>query len=107
MQVVMRQYQVEPAAVEAIAQRMRETITHQFSHILPGFVEYCLIDGGDGRLVALGIFADAGVAAAAGQLAAGYVRAHFAAVVADIPHATEGTVIVCVLGQGHHAEDAS
>ena len=66
-----RQYQVEPAAVEAIAQRMRETITHHFSQILPGFVEYCLIDGGNGRLVALGIFADAGVAAAAGQVAAG------------------------------------
>ncbi len=49
--------------------------------------------------MALGIFAAAGVAAAAGQLAAAFVRAHFAAVVADIPHATEGTVIVRVTGQ--------
>ena len=106
MHVVMRQYQVEPAAVEAIAQRLRETITQHFSQILPGFIEYCLIDGGDGRLVALGIFADEAVAAAAGQLAAGYVRAHFAAVVADIPHATEGTVMVRVVGQGHQAEGA-
>ena len=107
MHFVMRQYQVKSTAVETIGRQMQHAITHHFSQILPGFIEYCLIDGGDGRLVALGIFADEAVAAAAGQLAAGYVRAHFAAVVADIPHATEGTVIVRVLGQGHQAEDAS
>ncbi len=104
MHFVMRQYQVEPDAVEAIAQRMRDSMTHYFSQILPGFIEYCLIDAGNGCLIAFGIFEDQAVAAASGQVAAGYVRDHLSAFVSHIPEATEGEVIVRVTGHARQPE---
>ena len=107
MHFVMRQYQVDPAAVAAIAPRIRETMTHYFSQVLPGFVEYCLIDAGNGCLIALGIFEDQAVAEAAAQVAAGYVRDHLAAVVPDIPQAKEGTVLVRLMGHTPQPETSS
>lgn len=106
MHFVMRQYQVDPAAVETIAQRMRQTITHHFSQILPGFVEYCLIDVGNGRLLALAIFEDQAVAEASAHVAARYVSEHLSKFVVDIPQPTEGTVIVRVTGQAQPPESA-
>ncbi len=106
MHFVMRHYQVDPAAVETIAQRMRETITRHFSQILPGFIDYCLIDVGNGRLLAFGIFEDQAIAEASSQVAARFVREHLSAFVTDISQPTEGTVIVRVTGQAQPPESA-
>ena len=106
MHFVMRQYQVEPSAVDVIAARMRQSITHHFSQVLPGFIEYCLIDVGNGRLLALAIFEDQAVAEGSADVAAGYVRDHLSAFVAEIPEPTEGTVVVRVTGEAQQPESA-
>ena len=99
MHFVMRQYQVDPSAAEIIGEQMRETITHHFRHILPGFIEYCLVDCGNGSLLAFGIFEEQSLATGSAQVAAGYVRDHFAAFVDNIPQPTKGRVVVRVTGQ--------
>jgi len=102
---VMRQYQVDPSAVETIGEQMRERITHYFSQVLPGFVEYCLVDCGNGSLLAFGIFEEQALATGSAQVAAGYVRDHFAAFVDTIPQPTTGRVVVRVTGQAQDPEN--
>jgi hypothetical protein len=100
----MRQYQVDPSAAEIIGEQMRETITHHFRHILPGFIEYCLVDCGNGSLLAFGIFEEQALATGSAHVAAGYVRDHFAAFVDNIPQPTKGRVVVRVTGQAQDSE---
>jgi hypothetical protein len=100
----MRQYEVDPSAAEIIGEQMRETITHHFRHILPGFVEYCLVDCGNGSLLAFGIFEEQALATGSAHVAAGYVRDHFAAFVDNIPQPTKGRVVVRVTGQAQDSE---
>ena len=104
MHFVMRQYQVDPSAAEIIGEQMRETITHHFRHILPGFIEYCLVDCGNGSLLAFGIFDEQALATGSAHVAAGYVRDHFAAFVDNIPQPTKGRVVVRVTGQAQDSE---
>ena len=104
MHFVMRQYEVDPSAAEIIGEQMRETITHHFRHILPGFVEYCLVDCGNGSLLAFGIFEEQALATGSAHVAAGYVRDHFAAFVDNIPQPTKGRVVVRVTGQAQDSE---
>ncbi len=100
MHVVIRQYQLEPDAIEAITPQIRENVTHHYSKILPGFIEYCLIDAGHGHLIALSIFEDKAVAEASTYVAAGYIRDHLSTFVRTSPQVSEGEVIVRVTGQG-------
>ena len=104
MHFVMRQYEVDPSAAEIIGEQMRETITHHFRHILPGFIEYCLVDCGNGSLLAFGIFEEQALATGSAHVAAGYVRDHFAAFVDNIPQPTKGRVVVRVTGQAQDSE---
>ena len=99
MHVVIRQYQLEPDAIAAITPQIRENVTHYYSKILPGFVEYCLIDAGNGHLIALSIFEDKVIAQASTYVAAGYVHDHLSAFVRTSPEVSDGEVIVRVTGQ--------
>ena len=104
MHVVIRQYQLEPDAIEAITPQIRENVTHHYSKILPGFIEYCVIDAGHGHLIALSIFEDKAVAEASTHVAAGYVQDHLSAFIHNPPQVTEGEVITRVLGQTGQAD---
>jgi len=99
MHAVIRQYQLEPNTIAAIAPRIRENVTHYYSKILPGFIEYCLVDASNGHLIVLSIFEDKAVAEASTHVAAGYVQDHLSAYIHNPPQVTEGEVITRVLGQ--------
>ena len=99
MHAVIRQYQLEPDAVATITPRIREIVTHYYSKILPGFVEYCVIDTGNGHVIVPSIFEDKSVAEASTHVAAGYVQDHLSAFIHNPPQVTEGEVITRVLGQ--------
>ena len=99
MHVVIRQYQLEPATIEPITEQTRAKVKHYYSKILPGFIEYCLIDAGNGHLIALNIFADKVVAEASTRVAAGYVRDHLSTSIHTPQQVSDGEVIVSVVGQ--------
>lgn len=99
MHVVIRQYQVEPNAVEIVTQHVQEGFAPFVRDILPGFVEYYWIDAGDGDLISLSIFEDPVVASASTQVAEGYIQRHLADLVRDPPEVIEGEVILRVVGR--------
>ncbi len=100
MYAVIRQYQIPLDAVEAVTRRVREGFAPFISNVMPGFVEYCWIDAGNGTLVSVSLFEDRAVAEASTQIAAAYIREHLAALVPHPPQVIEGEVIVRVLGPG-------
>ncbi len=97
MHVVIRQYKIEPDAVETVTRRVREGFAPYISSVMPGFVEYCWINAGNGILISLSFFEDQDVAGVSTQLAAAYVREHLSALVPNPPEVTEGEVIVRVV----------
>ena len=70
-----------------------------YSKILPGFIEYWLIDAGIGHIIALRIFADKTGAEASIYVASGYVLDHLSTFVPTSPQVSQGEVIVRVIGQ--------
>ena len=98
MHVVIRQYKIEPDAVEAVTRRVREGFAPYISNVMPGFVEYYWINAGNGDLISLSFFEDQAVAQVSTQLAAAYIREHLSTLVQNPPEVIEGEVIVRVVG---------
>ncbi len=100
MYAVIRQYQIPLDAVEAVTRQVCEGFAPFVSRVMPGFVEYCWIDAGNGTLLSVSVFEDRGVAEVSTQIAAAYIREHLAGLVPQPPQVIEGEVIVRVLGPG-------
>ncbi len=98
MHIVIRQYEVEPDAVEEISRRVRDGFAPYVSQVLPGFVEYYWIKASDGSLVSLSIFEDEAVALASTKVAAGYVRDHLGTANLKPPKVLEGEVFARIVG---------
>ncbi len=99
MYVVIRQYQVEPNAVEVVTQHVQDGFAPFVRDILPGFVEYYWIDAGDGHFISVSVFEDQVVGDISTRLAVVHAQEHLAAAVPQPPVVIEGKVIVRVVGQ--------
>ncbi len=105
MYAVIRQYQVPLDAVEAVTRQVREGFAPFVSRVMPGFVEYCWIDAGNGRLISISVYEDRAVAEVSTEMAAADVREHLAGLVPNPPEVLAGEVIVRVLG--HMGQDST
>ena len=99
MYAVIRQYQIPLEAVEAVTRQVSEGFAPFISKVMPGFVEYCWIDAGNGKLISISVFEDRAVAEVSTEMAAADVREHLAGLVANPPEVLAGEVIVRIVGQ--------
>ena len=105
MYAVIRQYQIPLEAVEAVTRQVCEGFAPFISRVMPGFVEYCWIDAGNGKLISISVYEDRAVAEVSTEMAAADVREHLAGLVPNPPEVLAGEVIVRILG--HMGQDST
>ncbi len=91
--VAIRQYHINPRNVEEVTRRVESGFVPLLRQA-PGFVEYYWLDGGNGRVVSVGIFEDQASAEESTRLAADYVRQHLYELVRNPPEVIEGEVLL-------------
>jgi hypothetical protein len=93
MHLSIRHYQVDPASVEEIIRRVQTTFTPVIRRA-PGFVAFYAVDGGEGRITSISIFADKAGAEASVPLAAEHISKHLAGLFPTPPQLVAGEVRV-------------
>ncbi len=93
MHIVIRQYRINPRNVEEVTQKVQTGFVPLLRQCT-GFVEYYWLNGGNGRVVSVGIFEDQASAEASTQLAADYVRQFLYELVRNPPEVMEGEVLL-------------
>ncbi len=63
----------------------------------PGFVSFAVVDGGDGTLASVSVFADQAGAEASNRMAAGYIAEHLASLL-TLRDVVAGAVVVDATG---------
>ena len=91
MFAVIRRYQVEPGAVDEITRRVQDGFVPLIRQV-PGFVDYYLLDTGNGTIVSLTVYQDRAGEEASVRLAAEFVQQHLAQLIPNPPEVTVGEV---------------
>ncbi|HXT37649.1 MAG TPA: nuclear transport factor 2 family protein [Chloroflexota bacterium] len=99
MHVVLRQYKVDPSAVDEIVRRAREGFVPLIS-AAPGFVSYTISDGGAEGVTTIGTFEDQTGAEESIRLAADWVKDNLAALLPDPPRITSGEAVIREVKEG-------
>ena len=99
MHVVLRQYKVDPSAVDEIVRRAREGFVPLIS-AAPGFVSYTISDGGPEGVTTIGTFEDQAGADESVRLAASWVKDNLASLLPDPPRVTSGEASIREVNEG-------
>ena len=91
MYAVIRSYQVDPRSVDEITRRVQDGFVPLIRQV-PGFVDYYLLDAGNGTVVSLTVYEDRAGEEASVRLAADFVRQHLADLIPNPPEVTAGEV---------------
>ena len=91
MYAVIRRYQVEPGAVDEITRRVQDGFVPLIRQV-QGFVDYYLLDTGNGTVVSLTVYQDRAGEEASVRLAAEFVQQHLAQLIPNPPEITVGEV---------------
>jgi hypothetical protein len=93
MDIVMREYQTDPASIDEITRRVEEGFVPIISGAA-GFVSYTLVDFGNGDLTTFSTFEEKGQAEESVSRAAGWVRENLASLLPNPPRVTTGEVLL-------------
>lgn len=96
--LVVRKYQLQPgASFDELVRRVEEGFVPIISGV-PGFVDYYIVDTGDGGQISVSVFADQAGADESTQRAAGWVEQNLLDLVQTPPEVTAGTVRLRAVG---------
>ncbi len=93
MYASVRKYQMDPASVGELTQKVEEGFVPIVSGV-PGFIAYYVVDGGDGTVLSINIFENQAGAEESTKRAADWVGESIASHLPNAPEATAGEVTV-------------
>lgn len=93
MHTSIRRYKINPGAIPELVQRVNQGFLPIIAQA-PGFVAYYAVDGGNDVVASISIFQDQAGAEESNRLAADWVKANIASLLAGPPEITAGEVIV-------------
>ena len=93
MHIAIRQYRINPRNVDEVTQKVRTGFVPLLRQC-SGFVEYYWLNGGNGRVVSVGVFEDLASAEASTRMAADSVRQHLYELMRTPPEVMEGEVLL-------------
>ena len=91
MYAAIRRYQVDPGSVDEITRRVQNGFVPLIRQV-PGFVDYYLLNDGNGTVVSLSVYEDRAGEEESVRLAAEFVRQHLAELIPNPPEVTAGEV---------------
>ncbi len=91
MYAVIRRYQVDPSSTDEITRRVQDGFVPLIRQV-QGFVDYYLLDDGNGMVVSLTVYEDRTGEEESVRLAADFVRQHLADLIPNPPEVIAGAV---------------
>ena len=97
MYAAIRHYQVDPSSTDEITRRVENGFVPLIRHV-PGFVDYYLVDAGNGTVVSLTVYEDRAGEEESIRLAAEFVREQLADLIPNPPEVMAGEVRIHLAG---------
>ena len=104
MYAAIRRYQVDPGSVAEITRRVQNGFVPLIRQV-PGFVDYYLVDAGNGTVVSLSVYTDRGGEEESVRLAAEFVRQQLTDLILNPAEVMAGEV--CIHEAGAMQQDGA